>query len=160
MTMHYLAYVHKDPGSAWSATFPDFPGCFTAADDIQALPRMAQEAVQVHFEDENLPIPRPSIPEDWAGDARFTGGYWVLLDIDLSQISAKSVRLNISLPERLLGRIDAEASVRRLSRSAFLALAAEREMLGGLPAPRAPRKTSVRRRAVASPARPRRARAG
>jgi predicted RNase H-like HicB family nuclease len=132
--MHYLAYIHKDPGSAWSATFPDFPGCFTAADNTAELPRMAQEAVEVYFEGEVLPIPKPSVPEDWAGDDRFTGGYWILLDIDLNRISTKPVRLNISLPECLLGRIDAQARARRLSRSAFLALAAEREMLDGPPA--------------------------
>ncbi|MDR0480173.1 MAG: type II toxin-antitoxin system HicB family antitoxin [Burkholderiaceae bacterium] len=140
--MHYLAYIHKDPDSAWSATFPDFPGCFTAVDTIDDLPRMAQEAVEVHFEGEDLPIPRPSAPENWADDERFTGGYWVLVDIDLSRISTKSVRLNISLPEYLVGRIDAEANARHLSRSAFLALAAEREMSGYSPATRA--KTSSR----------------
>jgi predicted RNase H-like HicB family nuclease/predicted RNA binding protein YcfA (HicA-like mRNA interferase family) len=128
MTMHYLAYIHKDPDSAWSATFPDFPGCFTAADGIEDLPRMAQEAVEVHFDGEDLPIPQPTAPEDWADDARFTGGYWVFVDIDLSKISTRAVRLNISLPESLLGRIDAEAKARHLSRSAFLALAAQREM--------------------------------
>ena len=146
--MHYLAYIHKDQDSAWSVTFPDFPGCFTAADDIADLPRLAQEAVEVHFEGEDLPIPKPSAPEDWAGDKRFRGGYWAFVDLDLSGINAKSVRLNISLPERLLGRIDAEAGVRRLSRSAFLALAAEREMADGLPPARA--KAIPRRRIRAS----------
>ena len=52
----------------------------------------------------------------------------MLFDIDLSRINARAVRLNISLPERLVQRIDAEAGRRKLSRSAFLALAAEHEM--------------------------------
>jgi hypothetical protein len=59
--------------------------------------------------------------------------------------------------ERLLGRIDAEAGVRRLSRSAFLALAAEREMAGGLPAARA---RAIARPRVRVRARPGNSRAG
>jgi hypothetical protein len=29
--MLYPVYVHKDPDSAYGVTFPDFPGCFSAA---------------------------------------------------------------------------------------------------------------------------------
>ena len=31
-------YVHKDVGSAYGATFPDFRGCFAASDNIYGLP--------------------------------------------------------------------------------------------------------------------------
>lgn len=126
--MLYPAYIHKDEGSAYGVTFPDFPGCFSAADELADLPRMAQEAVEVHFEGEELPIPAPSAPESWAGDDRFDGGYWMLVDVDLSKVNSKAVRLNISLPERLVIQIDAAAKSRRLTRSAFLAKAAEHEM--------------------------------
>ncbi|MGF6540602.1 metal-responsive CopG/Arc/MetJ family transcriptional regulator [Paraburkholderia youngii] len=40
----------------------------------------------------------------------------------------KAVRINISLPEVLVQEIDAYAQARGMSRSAFLALAAEHEM--------------------------------
>jgi len=50
------------------------------------------------------------------------------VDIDLAKVSSKAMRLNISLPERLVVQIDAAAQARRLTRSAFLALAAEHEM--------------------------------
>jgi predicted RNase H-like HicB family nuclease len=126
--MHYLAYIHEDPNNGWSATFPDFPGCFIVDDVIEDLPRLAQQAVEEHFNGKSLPIPRPSAPSDWANDQQFTGGRWMLVNIDLTKISTRAVRLNICLPENLLGRIDAAASTRRLSRSAFLALAARREM--------------------------------
>lgn len=81
--MFYPAYVHKDLGSAYGVTLPDFPGCFAAADELQDLPRQVQEAVELHFEGENLSIPVPTAPDDWAGDDRFLGGYWMLIDIDL-----------------------------------------------------------------------------
>lgn len=126
--MLYLAYIHKDDGSAYSVTFPDFPGCFSAADDISDLPRLAKEAVEVYFEGEDLDVPKPSIPDDWVNDERFKGGCWMLIDIDISKTSTRAVRLNISLPENLLHRIDAAAKSKNLSRSEFFEKAAEREM--------------------------------
>ncbi len=126
--MLYPIYVHKDPGSAYGATFPDFPGCFAAADDLQSLPRAAQEAAEAHFGGDDDPIPAPSSPETWADDQDYTGGFWMLVEVDLSKVRAKAIRLNISLNEGLVHRIDAAAKARGQSRSAFLAQAAEREM--------------------------------
>lgn len=120
--MLYPIYVHKDKNSAYGAIFPDFP------DELQALPAAAQEAVEVHFHGESDSIPKPSSPEVWNGDERFEGGYWMLVALDMSKLNTKAVRLNTSLPENLLNRIDAEAKARHLSRSAFLAVAVEREM--------------------------------
>lgn len=126
--MLYPIHVHKDRDSAYGASFPDLPGCFAGADDLQDLPRAAQEAVEAHFHDEPEAIPAPSVPEAWEGHEDFEGGFWMVVDIDLSKVSTKAVRLNISLPENLVHRIDATARAQRLSRSAFLAKAAEREM--------------------------------
>ncbi len=126
--MLYPVYVHKDADSAYGLSFPDFPGCFSAADELADLPRMAQEAVEVHFEGEEMAIPTPSSPEQWAGDERFQGGYWMLVDIDLARIGAKPVRLNISLPEYLVRQIDAYAQSHHQTRSGFLAKAAEDAM--------------------------------
>ena len=61
--MLYPIYVHKDEGSAYGAIFPDFPGCFAAADDLQGLPRAAQEAAEAHFGADDEPIPDASSPE-------------------------------------------------------------------------------------------------
>ena len=36
--MLYPVYVHKDPDSAYGVTFPDFPGCFSAADELRLHP--------------------------------------------------------------------------------------------------------------------------
>lgn len=89
--MLYPVYVYKDQDSAYGLTFPDFEGCFSAADDMQDIQRMAQEAVEVYFDGEDAPLPEPSSPEQWAGDERFEGGYWLLVDIDTSKVNSKSV---------------------------------------------------------------------
>ncbi|MCE3028588.1 MULTISPECIES: type II toxin-antitoxin system HicB family antitoxin [unclassified Salinicola] len=126
--MLYPAYIHKDRDSAYGVTFPDFPGCFSAADELSELPRLAQEAVEVYFDGEDMAIPPPSTPETWADHADFQDGYWMLIDIDLSKLSHRAVRVNISLPESLVAKIDHAAKARHLSRSAFLAMAAQHEM--------------------------------
>jgi len=123
--MFYPLYVQHDAGSAWSGEFPDMPGCFTAADELKDLPLMAQEAVCAHYGFDNGPLPEASTPEQWFNHPDYQGGFWLMVDIDLSRVRApRSVRLNISLPEPLVERIDNFAKQRGQSRSAFLASAA------------------------------------
>ena len=126
--MLYPLYVHHDEGSAWGGIFPDLPGCFTAADELADLPRMAQEAVEVHFDGEDIDIPAPTGIEQWKDDPDYQGGFWMLVEIDLAQVNAKPVRLNISLPAYLVQRIDRAAEAQHMSRSGFLAKAAQQAM--------------------------------
>lgn len=56
----YIAIVHKDPESAYGMTFPDAPGCFSAADEMDDLFVMASEALEGWTEamiEEGLPLP-------------------------------------------------------------------------------------------------------
>ena len=92
----FPAYVHKNADSSYGVSFPDLPGCFSAADELSDLSKAAQEAVELHFEGEDLPIPTPSAPEKWAKDKRYQDGYWMLVDVDLSKICSKAVRLDIN----------------------------------------------------------------
>ncbi len=126
--MLYPIYVHKDSNSAYGATFPDFPGCFAAADEAQDLPRAAQEAVEAHYGADDEPVPEPSAPDAHAHSKEYRGGFWMLVDIDLSRVRSRAVRLNISLPENLVQQIDLAAKQRGQTRSAFLATAAAHEM--------------------------------
>lgn len=107
--MLYPLYIHAgDHTHAHGVTFPDFPGCFSAADNWEDLPAAVQEAVEAHFEGEDDPVSPPTALDKLATDPQYVGGVWMLFDIDLSRINAKAVRLNISLPERLVQGIDQE----------------------------------------------------
>ena len=55
----YIGVVHKDENSAWGVHFPDVPGCFSAADELDELLPSATEALALHLEGETLPDPRP-----------------------------------------------------------------------------------------------------
>ncbi len=125
--MFYPLYVHKDENSAYSASFPDLPGVFTAADDLYDLPARAQEAVEAMYEDEG-DMPDASGIDQWAESDAWSGGFWMLVEIDRSRINSRPVRLNISLPGNLLHDIDAAAKRQHLTRSGFLAQAAMKAM--------------------------------
>jgi len=126
--MLYPMYVHHDEDSAWSASFPDLPGCFAAADALQDLPRAAQEAVQAHYSFDGDTIPTPSTPDKWFEYPDYRDGVWMMVDIDISRIRARAVRLNISLPESLIQDIDAYARQHGQTRSGFLAQATRAAM--------------------------------
>ena len=127
--MLYPVYVHPgDERHAHGVTFPDFPGCFSAADEWADLPRSIQEAVEVYFEGEAGEVPPPTPLEVLARDPAYAGGIWLLVDIDLERINPRRVRLNVSLPAPLVARIDRYAAAHHLSRSGFLAQAAERSL--------------------------------
>lgn len=127
--MLYPVYVHVgDKKHAHGVTFPDFAGCFAAADAWADLPAAIQEAVQAHFFGEPDNVPEPTALEVLAVDPQFAGGVWMLADVDLSRIDTRPVRLNVSLPSNLVQQIDTWASQHHMTRSGFLAKAAQEAM--------------------------------
>ena len=119
-------YMHVgDAKHAHGVTFPDFPGCFAAADARDDLPAAIQEAVQAHFYGEPDAVPPPTALEDLAADAQYSSGVWLLADVDLTRIDTKPVRLNVSLPSSLVQQIDTWASTHHMMSSVFLAKSAQ-----------------------------------
>jgi predicted RNase H-like HicB family nuclease len=128
--MLYPVYVSiGDAITAHGMVFPDFPGCFSAADDWEDIPRMAQEAVECHMAGEDMPIPKPTPLETLTRlpDYQY-GGVWVLVSIDVDRIDPKPQRVNVSIPRYLLAAIDDYAKSHGETRSGFLARAARETM--------------------------------
>lgn len=46
----YIGIVHKDPDSCYGMSFPDAPGCFSAADEAKDIYAMAEEALTLWLE--------------------------------------------------------------------------------------------------------------
>ena len=127
--MLFPVYVHTgDDKHAHGAEVPDFPDCFSAADGWDELAGNIQEAVELYCEDEDMVVPSPTPLDKLMANPDYQGGIWMMVDIDTGKLKTKSVRLNVSLPEGLLRRIDDEARSRHMSRSAFLAMSAQREL--------------------------------
>jgi predicted RNase H-like HicB family nuclease len=85
--MLYPVYIHLgDENHAHGVTIPDFPGCFSAADDWVMLPAAIQEAVEVYFEGEKIEPAKPTPLEVLAVNPEYQGGAWLLVDVDLSRL--------------------------------------------------------------------------
>lgn len=125
--MHqYIALIHKDGDSDYGVSFPDLPGCFSAGKDLDEARTMAKEALDLHIEgmiEEGIPVPEPSSLEDVMASKENKDA--VALLVTGPKIKSKVVRVNVTLPEALLERIDAAAE----NRSAFLADAARKALV-------------------------------
>jgi predicted RNase H-like HicB family nuclease len=129
MMIIYHAVVHKDEDSAWGVHFPDLPGCFSAADDLADVQANASEAVALYLEGEKAP--KPSTIEkirDMAADDLADGAF--LLAVPYVYVRNRPQRINISIDRGVLDAIDAAATSRKLTRSAFLTEAARNEIEG------------------------------
>ena len=135
--MFYPAYIHSDSDSSASGFFPDVPGCFFAGDSLDEAFQDARDALTSHFEallemDEALPLPGNVEAHLENHPDNFTGGQWFLVDINMKQFDGRAERINITMPRRLLMKMDSFVSghPQFSNRSSFLAEAARRVLPG------------------------------
>ena len=124
---NYIAVVHKDPKSDFGVSFPDFPGCITAGSSIDEAKDMANDVLSLHtkgmLEDgENLPV--PTRLEDIIEAPDYSDAVAILV-VSVSEAKPRSVRVNITVSEDMLLKIDTFAKKRGMSRSSFLVHAAQ-----------------------------------
>lgn len=123
-----------EPGNeahAYGVVVPDLPGCFSAGDTLDEAIANAEEAILLFLEDAidgGKAAPAPSTLESLRGRKDFRGWTWAIVDADLSKLSTKAVRVNITIPDRLLSAIDNFAEKRGETRSGFLTRAAMEAM--------------------------------
>jgi predicted RNase H-like HicB family nuclease len=125
----YIALIHKEPDSDFGVSFPDLPGCVTAATTLDEARTMAAEALALHLEgmaEDGEAVPEPSAIEVIMAERANRDAVAILIDAPKSV--SKAVRINITLPSDVLDEIDRYADREGLSRSGFLARAAKREM--------------------------------
>ena len=125
--MKYPVVIHKDKKSAYGVTIPDMPGCFSAGDTLDEALEMSREAILLHAEGllmDGEPVPGPSGIEKYKNKSQYKDGVWALVDVDLSEISGRAKRINVTIPERILSQIDNYTRTTGESRSGFLVSAA------------------------------------
>ena len=96
-----IAIEPGDKIHAFGVVVPDLPGCFSAGDTLDEAIDNAKEAIELWLE---------IVIDDGGAVA-----------IDLATLSDKSERVNITLPARVLRRIDAAAKDAGESRSGYIA---------------------------------------
>ena len=121
--MKFSIVIHKDPASDYSVTVPDLPGCFSAGDNIEDALDMAKEAIECHIEGMLLDgdiIPKVTPIEKHKDNSEYKNVMWGIVEVDLSKLSVKSKRVNITIPENLLHSVDQYAKQHGESRSGLL----------------------------------------
>lgn len=125
--MKYPILVQKDPTSDYGVIVPDLPGCFSAGETVEVAIDNAREAILTHVEGllvDNDPIPAATAINELK--KRYPGkrNVWAIVEVDFSRLSKKVARVNISVPENLLSKIDSYATRTGSTRSGMLVSAA------------------------------------
>ena len=120
-----IAIEMGGPKKSWGVVVPDLPGCFSAADSgIDESIENAKEAIELWIEvalDQEMEIPRPSMITDLQKKKEYRGWIWAVAEVDPALLSDEIERINITLPKRVLSRLDAKAKKAGETRSGFIA---------------------------------------
>ncbi len=119
-----IAIELGDDTHAFGVVVPDLPGCFSAGDTLDEAIDNTKEAIELWLEtviDDNGAVPEPGSISQHQANAEFAGWVWAVVTIDLAALSDKAERVNITLPARVLRRIDAAAKEAGESRSGYIA---------------------------------------
>lgn len=131
--MRFPVVLHTDDGIRYGVSVPDLPGCFSAGDALEEALENVKEAIDLHLEGlveegHDLPLPRPIAQHRTNPD--FANGIWALVDVDVSRFDGRAEKINITVPRRMLAKIDSYAKAHGATRSGFLVEAARRVMEG------------------------------
>ena len=100
---------------------PDIVGCFSAGDTVDEAVKNAYEAIVLQATDIAHHQENPD----------YQGMIWAVVDIDLSAYMGKSEKINVTLPSRLIVKIDEKVKAHKSlykSRSNYLAQLASRDL--------------------------------
>lgn len=125
--MRFPVVLHTDDGVRYGVTVPDLPGCFSAGDTFDDALDSVVEAIDLHLEGlteegDDIPVPQPLFVHRQNPD--YADGVWAAVEVDVSRFEGKSAKINITMPRRLLAKIDEYAKAHGETRSGFLADAA------------------------------------
>ena len=101
-----IAVEPGDKNHAYGVVVPDLPGCFSAGDTLEL--------------DEGHDIPLPSKIEDITKRKEFKGWVIGVVEVPDSLLSEKAQRVNITLPSRVLRRLDFLAKTSGETRSGYI----------------------------------------
>jgi predicted RNase H-like HicB family nuclease len=117
-----------EPGSeteAFGVVVPDLPGCFSAGDTMEEALNQAEDAIVGWIEtalDAGQAIPQPTDIETLRSTHHeYDGWVWGIVKVDPAILDDTLERVNISLPRRVLHRLDSQAKAAGETRSGYIA---------------------------------------
>jgi predicted RNase H-like HicB family nuclease len=125
---YFVAIIEGGDEPGYSVFFPDLPGCASAGETIEEAARNAEEALGLHLRgmvEDSEEIPVATAPEHIKTDPEVKE---VARFLVRGEIPARAVRLNISLDDSLILKIDRVAQARSMTRSGFIAQATRKAL--------------------------------
>lgn len=124
--MLFPIVIHQAGESSYGVTVPDLPGCFSSGKTLDEAMASAHEAIEAHLEllaEAGADIPHAGTVQAYVAHPDYAGGVWALANVDITPYLGKAEKINVTLPGRLLRRIDDVVghNPRFKSRSGFLA---------------------------------------
>jgi predicted RNase H-like HicB family nuclease len=129
-----IAIESGDESHSFGVVVPDLPGCFSAGDTLDEAVENSKEAIALWIEsvlDDGGTVPAPGTLSSHVKNPEFSGWLWAVVEIDGVLLDDHSERVNISVPRRILSRIDQYALAHGESRSGFLVNAAMERIIHG-----------------------------
>ena len=119
-----IAIEPGDESTAFGVVVPDLPGCFSAGDTLDEAMAGTEEAIALWIDatiDAGNAIPTPSSLDTVRLKPEFEGWVFAVVAIDPALLDDTVERVNITLPRRVLKRLDALAEAAGSSRSGYVA---------------------------------------
>jgi predicted RNase H-like HicB family nuclease len=124
MVRYPIAIEPDTQTTAFGVIVPDLPGCFSAGDTLEEAFQNAEEAASAWIDatlDSGASIPAPSSLTALRDNPDYAGWMFGIITIDPALLDDKPERVNISLPRRVLHRLDALAKSAGQTRSSYIA---------------------------------------
>ena len=116
----YIAVINKENGKQYGVIFPDFLGCVTVGKNLEEAKEMAQEALQFHIDgmlQDGEDLPKTKTLDEIKKKYKKAEIFLVVA----VKIKTKATRINISIDEKLLRKLDKFLLNRNETRSSFFA---------------------------------------
>lgn len=122
--MRYSVVIERgSETTAFGVIFPDLPGCFSAGDTLDEAISNAEEAAAAWIDatlDAGDAVPPPSTLDAFQNNPDYQGWTIGFVTINPAILDDRVERANISLPRRVLERLDALAKASSESRSGMI----------------------------------------
>ena len=124
----YIAVISKENNQQYGVIFPDFLGCVTVGKNLEDAQKMAHDALQFHIDgmikdQEDLPMCKTL---DEIKKKYKKAEIFVMIAV---KIKNKAKRINITIDESLLRKLDKFLVSCNQTRSAFFAKSIEKNFL-------------------------------
>lgn len=128
----YPAVFEETSDGGYSVFFPDVSGCISAGENLEEAINMAKEALSLHLseminDNEDAPLVNLANAKEEA-----EGSLLMMIEPNPAIISRRTkehaVRVNITIPQMLLERVDRYAKAAKINRSRLIAEALEHKI--------------------------------